>query len=152
MRRVDAELLTLFRLLVSGKQPWPLYLYGASGVGKTAAALCLCDFAATAVYKKADELCDLAKADDAAIQWKAIAKKDLAVLDELGERENVTDFHYTTVKRFLDLREERAGRVGIYVSNATPREIQTLYDDRVASRVLCGAWYQLKGKDRRIDG
>ena len=153
MELVDAELVAVLRELAIGRQSWPLLLHSQPGRGKTLAALALCDRAETACYHTIEGLCDATMRDepvDLAQKWEAIEKRSLAVLDELGCRERVTDLHYASVKRFADARELYAGRVAVYVSNVDPKVIGTLYDGRIASRLLCGTWYELKGNDRRI--
>jgi hypothetical protein len=42
--------------------------------------------------------------------------------------------------------------VAIYISNLEPEAIARVYDDRIASRLLCGTWYKLDGEDRRLKG
>ena len=82
-------------------------------------------------------------------EFQRIAEKDLAVLDELGQRATVGDLHYSAVKKFADARELHAGRVAVYISNLGPKGFAALYDDRISSRVLCGSRYELKGRNRR---
>jgi len=149
MKMVNESLVQVFRDLVAGKERWPLFLHGPVGTGKTSAALCLADWCDTATIVTPDRLCDITKRDNAETEWDFIARKELAILDELGTR-TVNEFHYSVVKRFLDEREEHAGRVGIYISNIKPSDVSTLYDDRIASRLLCGTRVELSGKDRRV--
>jgi chromosomal replication initiation ATPase DnaA len=152
MGRVDDGLVAMFRSLVAGKAPWPLYLHGLVGTGKTRAALCLCDFADSAVYFTVDSLADMVMAKsaaDAETQWEKIRTKALVVLDEIGEREAVGDLQATTFKKFLDSREWHAGRVAVYVSNLSPDDLPKLYDDRIISRLLSGTVHELRGPDRR---
>ena len=79
--------------------------------------------------------------------------KELAILDELGTRNRVTDIEYSVVKRFADLREQQNARAAIYISNLAPGEIgSNLYDGRIVSRLTCGTWFELKGNDRRRGG
>ncbi len=146
---VDAGLLAMLRKLVAGQAEWPLYLYGAPGRGKTSAALALADVVETASYATCEGLADATMADEAGTLWARIQTKHLAILDELGARERVTDLGYSVVKRFCDLREQFAGRVAIYIGNVQPEAIPRIYDDRIASRVLCGICYHLDGGDRR---
>jgi hypothetical protein len=147
---VDPKLIELFHSLVTGRAKWPLFLYGPAGGGKTAAALALCDLVPTATYATVEDLADATMCQDSDL-WYRAAVKHLAVLDELGARERVGDLHYNAVKRFADLREMHCGRVAIYISNVKPEHIQDIYDDRVASRVLAGTWFELAGRDRRAE-
>ncbi len=153
MDMVAKPLLETLRGLATGKLRWPLYLHGLSGAGKTAASLALCDFTESACYSTADDLADFIMANsagDVQAEWERIAGKHLSVLDEIGERQTIGDLAYRTVKKFADIREGRAGRVAIYVSNLNPSELQELFDDRVASRMLCGTVFELTDKDRRL--
>lgn len=152
MDQVDPALAAVFRELVAGKKPWPLYLHGQVGTGKTRAALCLCDFAKTATFHAVDRLCDFVMrkpAGEVDAEWEMIETKALAVLDELGEREKVTDLQTSVVKQYLDARELHAGRICICISNLAPGELPGLYDDRIVSRLLSGTVFALTGPDRR---
>ena len=75
----------------------------------------------------------------------------LVVLDEVGARQKVGDLQYSTIKNFADVRELDHGRVAIYISNLAPEAIGRVYDDRIASRMLCGRWFSLGGTDRRMN-
>ncbi len=153
MDLVKPDLRDTLRNLATGNLPWPLFLWGPSGGGKTSAALALADFADTACYWTADDLADQVMAGtpgETAETWELIAKKDLAILDEIGERRNIGDLAYRVAKKFADLRETQAGRVAIYISNVSPAELQSLFDDRIASRLLCGTVHKLEDRDRRV--
>lgn len=152
MDMVDPALLDVLRRLATGKERWPLFLSGPSGSGKTATALALCDFAESATYTTAEDLADRIMAGDGDAAWELIAERDLAVLDEIGERQQVGDLAYRAVKKFADIRSTEAGSVAVYISNCQPSEIQSLFDDRVASRLLCGTSFELTGDDRRFTG
>jgi hypothetical protein len=79
-----------------------------------------------------------------------IEAERLVVLDEIGARQKVTDLHYSAVKEFADVRELDHSGVAIYISNLEPAQLAAVYDDRIASRLLCGTWFKLDGKDRRM--
>ena len=147
--RVATDLRDVLRNLATGNADWPLYLFGRTGLGKSMAALCLADVTETAVYATPDDLCRWTMAEFDG-DWHWVAEKHLAILDELGSRSNVKDLHATSVQRFCDYREQNHGRVAIYVANLTPKELATVYDDRICSRILCGTRFQVKGDDRRI--
>lgn len=155
LHSVDAGLLAVLDDLANGKRRWPLLLWGPPGRGKSCAALALCDVVETAAFWTAEDLAtftlrrDPAEVDD---EFSHLGRKALAVLDELGTRERVGDLGYTVVKRFADIREQQAGRVAIYISNVAPHELANIYDDRLASRLLCGEVFELKGTDRRKAG
>ena len=153
MAMVNSALVDTFRRLAEGRAPWPLFLYGPAGGGKTSACLAMCDIVRTACYWTIDGLCEaVLKSSPAETNcvWEAIEAKDLAVLDELGARERIGDLHYSAVKRFADAREVHGSRRAIYISNARPQELAALYDDRIISRLLCGTKFELGGRDRRL--
>ena len=60
------------------------------------------------------------------------------------------ELEYNAVRRFADSREQMADRRAIYISNVSADDIRKIYDDRVASRILCGTWFELSGEDRRL--
>ena len=78
--------------------------------------------------------------------WQLVAHYNLVVVDELGCRRQVSDWEYSVVKRVADLREQKAT---VWISNHPPERIRALFDDRIASRLLCGTWFALEGHDRR---
>jgi len=153
MDRVAEPLRVVMRSMVSAKSPWPLFIHGAVGCGKTRAALSLADFAAElCTYDTVDSLCDSVMRPDSHERQKRIQEAALAILDELGEREKVADLQATTIKKFLDAREFHNHRVAIYISNLTPDQLPDVYDDRIASRLLAGTVFELTGPDRRRTG
>jgi hypothetical protein len=157
MNKVDPHLVQTFRELVTGKAAWPLFLFGDVGTGKSRAALCLCDCVRSSSYYTLDEICDAEMGRDFEQKvriWRAIGTcptmvNALVVLDELGERQTVGDLQTTVLKKCLDLREQAADRVAIYISNVAPDALARLYGDRIASRLLCGTLARLSGADRR---
>lgn len=147
VEQVDASLRQMFADLIAGRKPWPLLLYGEPGVGKTCAALCLCDTAATAALLTVDALCGQIMHGDERELWPWLAAKELAVVDELGARQTIGDLHYSALKGFCDARD---GKPTVYIANGAPQSLRTLYDDRIFSRIACGSWFELRGADRRF--
>ena len=147
---VDAGLLSLFRALVLGQAAWPLFLHGRAGGGKTCAALALCDITISS-YQDVESLCDrtMACPEEMPGVWQEIKERPVAVLDEIGCRERVTDLHYSVVKRFSEERERSGQIASIFVSNMSPDRLAELYDDRIASRLLAGTHFNLDSPDRR---
>jgi DNA replication protein DnaC len=153
MDRVDHGLQELLRALVEGRAKWPLFIHGAVGTGKTLAALCLADITRAASYATTESLCDEIMTNHnggTQVLWHRVGEKDLAILDELGTRQNVSDLHYSAVKNFADKRAFEARGVAVYISNLGPNDLRRVYDDRLCSRILCGSWFHLDGKDRRL--
>jgi len=149
-----------------GLKPWPLFLTGPAGTGKTCAALWLADNALDAVYWPFAGLAAhlLAARDDergAAHQEFEISRiidgRDLAgnltpnggllVLDEIGARQHVSDWQYEILKRILD---GRLGKPLLVISNASLADLATIYDDRIASRLAAGTIVTFTGTDRRL--
>jgi hypothetical protein len=148
--RVDPGLRQCFRELANGRAPWPLYLFGRTGRGKTCAGLSFCDAAKYAVYKTEAELSDVLWQPDAYV-WTSTRNQELLfVLDEIGDGGAVGERQYKAVKKCLDDREAWANRSAVYISNLTPAELGPLYGDAVSSRMLRGQVYELTGDDQRF--
>lgn len=159
--RIDRDLRQVMRACLAGESPWPLFLHGPAGGGKTCAALCLLDCAG-GLYYGVPELCQVLvdsqqgrlwnEAETMHLYplafWRKIGEASLLVLDEIGARQLVSDHHYDAVKRCLD---EREGKPAIYISNLNLASVAGLYDDRIASRLAAGSIVELAGADRRID-
>jgi len=144
--KVDPTLWRLLLELANGEQRWPLYMYGATGTGKTCAALCLVDRVVDSIYTPADRLAEWTLHNDA-YAWQHAGAVGLVVIDELGLRSRNSDLEYISVKRMADVREHRAA---IWISNHKPDDIRQIYDDRIYSRICSGVWYELTGDDRRM--
>lgn len=150
---------TTFNDLVMGKVPWPLYLHGLAGRGKTCAGLCLID-RTCGEWWDLPALCDTLNQaqyqsyfNDAGYReypstiWTNWRDARVGFLDEVGTRSKVTDTHYDVLRRALDARE---GKPAVYMSNLALAEIASVYDDRIASRLASGTVLELTGEDRRL--
>lgn len=148
--RVDPVLRAHLKACLDGSEPWPLYLHGPWGVGKTAAALAICDVVRDSLYYDVAGFCDWlsAKMQDGAAYsvWEKIHDARLTVLDELGTRERPTEARWEAVLRFASLREWQPA---IYVSNLQPDEFRVIYGERVFDRIMCGTVFELTGLSRR---
>jgi DNA replication protein DnaC len=161
--------------LARGDLPWPLFVFGPAGVGKTCAALCLLDHVMpptcseitdeegvrrikriggeTAYYTAtglAEAVIDCQQGRGELhppLFWQRLTEKVLVVLDEIGARERVSDHHYDCVKRLLD---DRHARPLIVLSNLSLEQVANVYDSRIASRMAAGTIVQVKGRDRRL--
>ena len=81
--------------------------------------------------------------------WNDVRSADVAVLDEIGCRVKVADLEYSSDKRFCDEREMNGYREAEFVSNVKPQDVSSLYDSRIADRMLCGTTFRLDNKSRR---
>ncbi len=153
--------------VLTGQAPWPLFIYGPVGSGKTCAALCMLDAVeGHGVFYDANELRELVhqasfgdlRDDDGVAArprkvnvvevWRGWWLARLAVLDDIGVKSSVSDFALSTIKRAID---HRNGRPLVITSNRTPTQIQEMYDDRVASRCVAGTVVKMPGGDRRVE-
>ena len=133
---------------------WPLFLFGFPGTGKTCAALCMADTGRSAVYRRVpdmlDELIRMSKGDlkkDDAVWWTTWESVGIVILDELGSREQVSDFHYENVLKAIDSREDKPA---IFISNLPIHKLVNIYDARIASRLAAGTVIEFTGPDRRL--
>lgn len=150
----------IIRELCRGYKEWPLFLYGDVGTGKTCAGLCLVDNCG-GMYFTAGDLCqELIDAGKGILNfkesghklyardiWLAIRAVPVVVLDEVGGRDKVSDFHYDTVKGVLDAREYKPL---VVISNLGLEQIAELYDMRITSRLGAGTVVEVAGDDRRL--
>lgn len=151
----DADLLDAFRLLVTGEKPWPLFVTGKPGRGKTCGALSLLDHATSGIYLTTNDLVGRRmasfKLSEPDTVWDTlfnVEKRALVVVDELGTRTTISDTHYECIQQACDYRQ---GYPLILISNLSLSEIEQRYDDRIASRCAAGTVVELKGIDRRAD-
>lgn len=151
--------------LIDGGARWPLLMFGRSGSGKTCSALCLLDYTWGTYWTVPEFVELLIRADQGRLVrqgsngcdyacgrdwvWEKIDYSMVAVLDEIGARNIVSDHHYECVKRFCDLREERPT---VYISNLTPHDLGRIYDDRIVSRLCSGTVLEMDGRDQRLQG
>jgi len=160
--QVDGELKQILRDLGAGLRPWPLFLRGLAGVGKTCAALCLADFISASQYFTESELCERMRAASMRrlhdrygepisldYAWRQWANVELAILDEVGAPTRPSDHHREVIQKALDLR---CHRPAIFISNHSGKAILAGYHDRIISRLAAGTRYELIGPDRRVMG
>jgi hypothetical protein len=147
-------------------QGWPLYLYGPVGTGKTGAARAFLnrvrfdDGDPNMAYKTPPDLLRQCMDGAESSLWAKVASMPIAVLDELGTREKMNDFHYEKVLAFAEKRENLPA---IYISNLSPlgpkstagdpdashSELYGLYGKRIYDRLCRGTVYELNGVSQR---
>lgn len=156
---VPHELLEQLRRVWLGVDPWPLFLWGEAGSGKTCAALVLADHCG-GMYATADGLAEDARlAMMGQLQWssgyartteeirKQIFNAALMILDEVGEGDSPSDHKRSVVKRVLDLRQ---GKPLVVISNRDLEHIEKVYGDPIASRIASGTSCHCDG-DMRME-
>lgn len=176
---IDPQLRAVLRQLIRGELPWPLFLTGAPGRGKSAAALCLADYVAGAVYfrftrllkafewarsesgvavrewRPSSTFCEETKFIQATRNmsdfefWQYLKAAPLVVVDDLATRGGYTEPQYD---QFYDLVEERKRRPLVLVSNLSLADLGRVFDERIVSRIAAGTVFTLSGRDRRLEG
>lgn len=148
---------------LTGETNWPLFLHGPAGTGKTCAALCLLDHVGGEYFTVGD-LCEkLNQSAMGRLEWSRegrggtlwpdrfrliyLSQPVLLVLDELGLRDTVSDAHYESVYRAVELR---MGRPFVVISNHPLERLEKIYDARTVSRLGAGTLVEVSGADRRL--
>lgn len=151
------EAADLLNHAVNGRRPWPLFVVGDVGSGKTRLGLVLLDMFGGLYYTRKLWVERVNDAQFRRLQSKAgftlspgevrleWSRASLTVMDELGTTSKVTDFAREEVQLCLDAR---FGKPAVYISNMDLATIGTLYDDRVASRLSGGTILHLTGDYR----
>jgi len=146
--------------LAAGELPWPLTVWGSAGTGKTCFGLTLVDYCG-GFFWSTDDFCEVmadakmgrlttpgAQREISATElWQELACTSLVVLDELGTTKEISDHHYRSVKRLLDLRENLPM---VVMMNVPLYQIAVSYGEPVASRLAGGTVCKLEGQDRRL--
>ena len=162
--RIPPALREVIGRCCTGKSPWPLFVSGPAGCGKTCAALYLADrVVRSAAYRDFGELCsELASAKTGTLWWQgthAESKIDpkaywahwesyaLTIVDEIGTRATVSDHTYETLKAAID---HRYGKPAVLLSNLSIEELARVFDDRIASRCAGGTVVSVVGEDMRL--
>lgn len=161
---VDPDLRKTIRGLCEGAIPWPLYLHGEAGSGKSCASMCLVDAAGAGIYVSLPDLCravaDAQFGRTAFLEygaqrsrsegelWSDWARANVCVLDEIGSKQAVKDHEFGVLRKALDLRID-AQKPLVVISNLDLPAIAATYDDRIASRLASGTIAETQG-DRRV--
>jgi len=129
--------------LLAGETPWPGYVFGRTGSGKTCAGLLVFD-AYEAVWLEARTLADRCW-EDGHVLWRQAARVPLVIVDEVGA--GTTDRDWLGLKRLADLR---VNRPTLWISNLTPDALLEAFDERIYSRLCCGTVVGVVGPDQRF--
>lgn len=145
---------------------WPIYLTGGVGTGKSCAAACVYQrWRASARWHRASEIVgDMltcrtngkgfvvrTNGENEWCEWERnirekIAAASLVVFDDVGLREPSP----AAYEAFYLLVESRKDRPTVYTSNLDGGQLRDAFDDRIASRILCGTRIRIQGPDRRL--
>ncbi len=147
-KRVPEQLKCALRGLLRGKLPWPAYVFGPAGVGKTCAALLVHDTVPEAFWADAELLAEHAYEAES-WPWRFAARAQLVIVDEVGCRSRYSEREYLAIKRMAD-QCHRLAIPALWVSNLSPEQLRQHFDDRVFSRICCGTVVPVKGKDQRF--
>jgi len=155
---IPAEIRAAVRACADGKAPWPLFINGGVGTGKTYAAVMAWKYFGGWIGTLTDWCSLLTAAKREQLHWTGGARcweqdlwehwrnVELVVVDELGLR-SPTDAAYDTLAEMLN---KRAARPAIWISNHDAAGLLNVYDDRIVSRLEAGTVVKLSGPDRRI--
>lgn len=141
-----------------GETPWPVYLHGPPGSGKTMAALYMLK-RSYGVFVSADHWAWSRYHESSRYQARLERMRQvvgttsgalyypLVVVDEIGLRDTATDWQ---LGAFLSLLNARKGLPLIVTGNISPAEVVKRYDGRIADR-LCtaGTVVNLAGTSQR---
>lgn len=81
--------------------------------------------------------------------WRVrCARRSLMVVDEIGTRVA----NDVRLEAMWQLLEARQGLPTVYTGNLDAKGLQSVYDERIVSRLAAGTWIELVGPDRRAEG
>lgn len=152
------EILQVF----NGSNPWPLFMTGPVGTGKSCAAMAFVDhLMVSRRYSKSSQyVSDVMKASKGKLvrgtythseeSYKQYwADSVITVIDEMGNAEKQSDWPLEILQ---DLIESRENKASIWISNLSIDDISSIYGNRIASRLSSGTTITFGGKDRRMGG
>jgi hypothetical protein len=153
--RIPEPLAAALADCAAGYRPWPLFVTGPAGCGKTCGALYLADrVPGPTIHLDLSDLAEIMRRamfgsrGTTAELWEEWRTAALGILDELAIRDHVSDYVYGVAKMAVDRRDRRPL---IVLSNVGLDRIGELFDDRVASRCAAGTVVDLAGcPDQRI--
>jgi len=153
------------RKVLELKRGWPLFLFGEPGCGKSAIAGLLFEHAhGRPMWVNAFDGFKAVAMSCASPQplwgygavplpewdhWDELKRRSVVVLDDVGLRGRATDAQYDALQKFLLVRQDKPT---VLTSNLNLKAIESVFDDRTASRIAEGTSVKVAGKDRRITG
>ena len=142
-KRVPAKLRQALEGLLTGKLPWPAYIFGGTGTGKTCAALLVFD-EYVAMRCDAAELAACCWQPEHVV-WRQAKVMPLVIVDEVGT--GTSDRDWLGLKKMADIR---ANMPTLWLSNLSPEQLKATFDDRIFSRLCCGTVVEVTGPDQRF--
>ena len=158
--QIDSRLRDVLRAICKGLRPWPLFMYGDSGSGKSyIGSHAILRYGGWHINTNAMvEMMQQAMKGELYYEsgyqrsrsevMDAWAQCNVGVLDEIGERKQVTESHYDLAKQVVDLRD-RVIKPTVYISNRDPEELVEIYGDPFVSRISRGTVIEINGDKRR---
>lgn len=161
--KVPKAIADAFKACRKGKAPWPLFISGDAGGGKSRFALLVNDWYGGIVSDFANivdeyRLCKCGELRDERYENAPIMREasyrqrmrefSLVVVDDIGQRDD-SDHARETLMMILNERE--GPHPTVLISNLPLSKLSALYDDRVASRMAAGTVVSVHGTDMRLD-
>ena len=145
LNEVSPKVLQQIRSVCNCERPWPIYMYGKTGVGKTSAALAITDHVTRCWYT---DIADMPPPWERHWgDWNQIRRCNLVVIDDIGQvGAEKTDFEYKQIAKVFRLRNYKPT---IWVSNHEPKLIDELFDTRIWDRLCKGTIIHYDGVSRR---
>ncbi len=147
----DPEAIAVIRSIAS-KKAFPIYIFGATGRGKSfLAALLYCRW--SGLHAKFVRYGDLVEkvVESSSKQfrspWEAVKEASLLVVDEIGIGVS-NDWKTEIMWKLLEVRKDKPL---ILTGNLEPKELAGHFDQRIKSRLAGGSLLELCGRDRRAD-
>jgi len=137
-----------------------IYCYGKAGTGKTHLAMallknlkwCNCN---VKFVKSNKLLLEIKSTFDKNVEFSELdiiekyCDPDQLIIDDIGA-EKISEWAISVWYEIIDRRYCNKNPT-IFTSNLSPQELKASYGERIASRVLSGISFELKGEDRRLN-
>lgn len=145
--RIHANVRVAVERCVTGQWGWPLLMCGTTGIGKTRAALLLCDWVDGAGFTTASRFFSRwqeIQNDGRNPMTEIYGRPPLMVIDDLGIK-TPTEFQRTALTEFMT---QRAAPI-VITSNLSLKELGDVFDGRVMDRLAGGTIVEAKGYSQR---